>query len=542
MTEVNFLPGDRLPVYFALMVEKKSGYLVLVAMIFAVSMTFIDQTIVSISVPKIQEDLSLTSTGVQWVINGYLLSLAALFALGGKLADVFGHRRLVVIGVLVFALSSALCGATPDTSIDEAWLIFFRIVQGAGAALMFPAALAIVISSFPIQERGKAMAIFFGVTGAFTSVGPLAGGYLSEWTWRAIFWINIPVAILSLVFIWISRPEETRRPQPIDYRGAVLVSLGMALGVLGLQQSSVWGWGAPLTWICIVGGLLVLGAFIRFEMRQQHPLIRVKIFRDRAFAVDNMLLFLLSIAFVPLFFFASMYSQLALGWQASEAGLYLLIFFGGFATAAQFGGRILDRAGARPTIIIGSLIAAIGFVLWALKLTDLDGGANAQWPFIVLTGVGFGLLLGPVATDAVNRAPNTSYGEATGVTQTVRNYGASVGMAILGTILILRNKVNIENALAGKVPKAEAHQIADEVSSAGSGSVVSSTPQGGKGEQIYHAVQSAFAESSRTVFLCMAGVMAACFVVALIGSPPGRMEEVIPDDPQVADPESSGAA
>ncbi|HMU26940.1 MAG TPA: MFS transporter [Solirubrobacterales bacterium] len=526
------------------MAEQKSGYLVLVAMIFAVSMTFIDQTIVSISIPEIQKDLSLTSTGVQWVINGYLLSLAALFALGGKLADVFGHRRLVVIGVLIFAVSSACCGFTPDSSIDEAWLIFFRVIQGAGAALMFPAALAIVISSFPIRERGKAMAIFFGVTGAFTSIGPLAGGYLSEWTWRAIFWINIPVAILSLIFIWISKPEETKRPQPIDYRGAVLVCIGMALAVLGLQQSSTWGWGDPVTWICIVGGLLVLAFFIRFEMKQEHPLIRVAIFKDRAFAVDNVLLFLLSVAFVPLFFFASMYAQLALGWETSEAGLYLLIFFAGFATAAQFGGRVLDSRGARPTVILGSLLASVGFVFWAMKLTDLAGGSNAQWPFIVLTGVGFGLLLGPVATDAVNRAPNTSYGEATGITQTVRNYGASVGMAVLGTILILQNKSNIESELAGKVPARTASQIADEVSKAGSGAVTSSAPSGGKAEEIYHSVQQAFAQSSKTVFLCMAGVMALCFVVALIGSPAGRMEEVFADEGEApkADPDRDPAA
>ncbi|MBN8866963.1 MAG: MFS transporter [Solirubrobacterales bacterium] len=512
------------------MAEKKSGYLVLVAMIFAVSMTFIDQTIVSISVPEIQKDLSLSSTGVQWVINGYLLSLAALFALGGKLADVLGHRTMVVTGVLIFAISSALCGATPDTSLDEAWLIFFRIVQGAGAAIMFPAALAIVIKSFPIDQRGKAMAIFFGVTGAFTSIGPIAGGYLSEWTWRAIFWINIPVAILSLIFIAVSKPEQSKRPQPIDYRGAVLVALGMGLAVLGLQQSSIWGWGDPITWVCIVGGLLVLLGFIRFELRQEHPLIRVAIFKDRAFAVDNVILFLLSIAFVPLFFFASMYSQLALGWEASEAGLYLLIFFGGFAVASQWGGRILDSKGARPTVVIGSLLAAVGFVLWGLKLTDLDGGSGAQWPFIVLTGVGFGLLLGPVATDAVNRAPNTSYGEATGITQTVRNYGASIGMAVLGTILILENKSNVASQLDGKVPDNVAHQIADQVSKAGSGGAVSSAPSGGKGEEIFHAVQQAFAESSRTIFLCMAGVMAVCFLVALISSPAGKMEEIIADE------------
>src|SRR5277367_4609 len=183
-----------------------SRNLILAAMIFAVSMTFIDQTIVSIAAPKIQRELHLSATGVQWAINAYLLSLAALFAFGGRLADTVGHRRMVTLGVVVFAGASALCGLTPKGSLAEGWIVAFRVIQGAGGAIMFPAALAIVVQTFELRERGKALAIFFGIAGGLTAIGPILGGYLTEWTWRAIFWVNIPVAIIALVLIFISKP------------------------------------------------------------------------------------------------------------------------------------------------------------------------------------------------------------------------------------------------------------------------------------------------------------------------------------------------
>jgi len=204
-------------------------------MIFAVSMTFIDQTIVAISLPTIQQDVHLSTTGSQWIINGYLLSLSALFAFGGRLADIAGHRRMVVLGVILFAVCSALCGATPTGSGAEAWLIFFRILQGAGAAIMFPAALAIVLDAFPVAERGRAMAIFFGIAGGLTSIGPIAGGYLTEWTWRSIFWINVPVALVALFLTWRAKPAEERHPGTIDYRGTVLACGGM--GLLGRRRA-----------------------------------------------------------------------------------------------------------------------------------------------------------------------------------------------------------------------------------------------------------------------------------------------------------------
>ena len=165
----------------------RSRSLVLAAMIFAVSMTFIDQTIVSIAAPHIQRELGLTNTGMQWAINAYLLSLAALFAFGGRLADTMGHRRMVMLGVVIFAGSSAACGLTPTGSAAEAWIVAFRAVQGAGGAIMFPAALAAVVQTFPLQQRGRALALFFGIAGGLTAIGPVLGGFLTEWTWRAIF-------------------------------------------------------------------------------------------------------------------------------------------------------------------------------------------------------------------------------------------------------------------------------------------------------------------------------------------------------------------
>jgi len=506
--------------------------LVLAAMIFAVAMMFIDQTIVAIAIPDIENDLDLTATGAQWIINGYLLALSALFAFGGKLTDVLGHRRMVLIGVVGFAAASALCGATPSGDIGEAWIIAFRIVQGAFAAVMFPAALAIVVGAFDVRERGKALAIFFAVTGGLTSIGPLAGGFLVEWTWRAIFWINIPVAIVAVLLTIKAKPDNTRKQVPIDYRGTVLVCAGMGLIVLGLQQSAVWGWGSIATWAAIVVGLLLMVAFWRLQLRTPEPLIRVRIFADRYFTADNAVLFLMSACFIPVFFFASIYSQLVLEYNASNAGLYLVIFFGGFAGAAQIGGRLLDARGAFIPVVAGCAIAAVGFYLWGQQLPDAS--LSSQWIYIVITGAGMGLVLSPVSTDALNRAPAGSYGEVTGITQTVRNFGSSLGLAVLGTIMISSNRTNLESTLGGVgVPKQVSDRIADQLSSgAGSGGANGGGEASGR---VFDAIQHGFALTSETVFTVMAAIMAAAFVVALL-----FMSKTVA--PQVAEAHEDAAA
>ncbi|HEX5593666.1 MAG TPA: MFS transporter [Solirubrobacterales bacterium] len=515
----------------------QNSKLILAAMIFAVSMTFIDQTIVAIAIPTIQEDLSLSATGVQWIINGYLLSLSALFAFGGRLADIAGHRRMVITGVVIFATASALCGATPSGALDEPWFITFRVIQGAGAAIMFPAALAIVLNAFPVRERGQAMAIFFAIAGGLTSVGPIAGGFLVEWTWRAIFWVNIPVAIIALVLIAKSKPTDEKHPAPLDYTGTVLITAGMAFTVLGLQQSSVWGWDSPATWACIVGGLAILASFVRYELRIANPLLRLSVFRDRAFTIDNVVLFFLMIAFVPLFFFASMYAQISLGESASQTGLYLLTFFAGFATASQFGGKVLDRVGARPAVVLGCAVAAVGFYLWGHSLTELS--YSDQWYYIVIAGAGVGLVLSPANTDALNRVPRSRYGEATGITQTVRNFGSSLGLAVLGTILISENRSNLEATAAEHgAPKQAADAIADAISQGGSHAEAGQKVTGAVAKVVEN-IPHDFALASRTVFYGMAVAMAIAFVVALVGMPSGKVETEVED---FGEPTSAGPA
>jgi EmrB/QacA subfamily drug resistance transporter len=506
----------------------KNKNLVLAAMIFAVAMMFIDQTIVVLAIPSLQHELHLSPTGSQWIVNGYLLAISAFFALGGRVADIFGHRRTVILGTILFALFSALCGATPTGSIGQTWIVAFRVLQGVSAAFLFPAALAIVVSTYEVRERGKYLAIFFSVSGGLTAIGPIAGGYLTQWTWRSVFWINVPVAIVAVVLTLIADPAEHRQRERIDATGGVLVCAGMAIGVLGLQQASVWGWGSPATWVCLIVGLVLLIGFVRWELRTSQPLVPIHLFANRGFAVDNAVLFLLSICFVPFFFFASLYAQVALGDSSSNAGLFLLVFFGGFTIAAQWGGRILDARGARPTVVLGCAVSAVGFYLWANKLEGLSFGS--QWIYIAIAGAGMGMVLGPVSTDALNRAASTAYGAVTGVTQTVRNFGGSLGLAVLGSLLITETTSKVEKTLGGfGVPKATADRIARQVSGA-SGGASGGGASGSRGPRprgVVHAVQADFASATKLVVIGMAAAMAVAFVVSALGLPRGRAGETV---------------
>jgi EmrB/QacA subfamily drug resistance transporter len=489
--------------------------LVLAAMIFAVAMTFIDQTIVSIAVPKIESELHLSINGVQWVVNGYLLALAATFAFGGRLSDMIGHRRMVVIGVLVFALSSVCCGLTPKGSYAEAWIVVWRVIQGMGGAIMYPAALAIVVSAFPVRERGRAMAIFFGVAGGLTAIGPILGGYLSEWTWRAIFWVNVPVAIIALVLTAIARPATQTRPGRLDVRGLVLISGGVGLAIFGLQQTQVWGWRNVTTIACMAAGVILLVVFGLAELRERQPLIAIRVFKIRAFLVENIVLFTSMIVFIPVFFFASIYAQIALNYSSQNAGLYLLCFFAGFAPGAQIGGRRLDRSGAKEIVVAGCAVAVAGFALWAGTATQLSLGH--QWYYIVLSGLGVGMMLGPANTDAINQVGRLSYGEATGVTQTVRNFGSSFGLAALGTLLISVERSHLVTRLQGLgLPPAAAHSAASALSSTRGSSAPSSVPAA-LARSVFHAARLSLADGMRAVLYGMAVAMAIAGIVAVIG-------------------------
>jgi MFS family permease len=416
---------------------------------------------------------------------------------------------MVIVGIVVFAGASGMCGLTPKGSLAEAWLVSFRVLQGAGGALMYPAALAIVVEHYPRQERGKALALFFGIAGGLTAVGPALGGFLVQWTWRSIFWINIPVAIVALILTARANPETVRRPAPMDYRGLALIASGVGLSVFGFQQSEQWGWSNPMTEITIVAGAVLIAVFLRVERRTRSPLINVRFFADHRFLMDNIILLVTTTVFVPIFFFASEYSQVALGEKATKASLTLLYFFLGFVVAAQVGGRMLDRIGAKRPIVIGCSLACVSLCLWANHATTLRIGPQVWW--IVLTGAGMGLMLGQANTDALNRSSSDSYGEATGITQTIRNYGSSMGLAVFGTVLVSAFRSRLTSSIESQgASSATAHHTASTIStlSGSSGGTVSTIP---------HFVRLDFATAIQHVLYGMGAIMGVAAVIAFLG-------------------------
>jgi predicted MFS family arabinose efflux permease len=290
----------------------------------------------------------------------------------------------------------------------------------------------------------------------------------------------------------------------------------VGLSVFGFQQSAPLGWGDPAVWASIAAGVLLLIVFFAVERRTASPLINVRIFRNRAFLVENIIIGVAMMAFIPVFFFAALYGQIALAEKATTASLLLLYFFSGFVVCAQIGGRMLDRIGAKLPVVLGCVLAAVGFGLWASKATDLHAGAPVI--YIVMAGAGMGLMLGQANTDAINRASRYSYGEATGITQTVRNYGASLGFAILGTLLITRFRSAITASLTGQglsgpAASAQASKIAQL--------------QGGNGNvtAIPQFIRADFATATRDVLYGMCVIMAVAAFVALRGLRRGVQED-----------------
>ena len=446
------------------------------------AMVMIDFTIVSISVTTIQRDLHLSATAAQWTVTAYALATAAFIALGGRLGDIIGHKRIVAIGIVLFALASTICGLTPDTSVAEPWLIAFRALQGIGGALLIPSTTVLVLDSFPPQERGKGLAVFFIVAGLFTAGGPIAGSYLTQyWTWRAIFWINVPVALLSLTEFAFIKLNDVKHPARIDWVGAGLLIAGMGLLVLGLQESNAWGWSSAATIGSIVAGAVILMVFTLFESRAESPLISIQAFVDnRAFAVDNLLTLLLFFTWLAVFFFGSIYFQVSVGQEPTEAGFSILTMFYSFFIASRIGGGMLDRVGAKQPVTLGLAAIAVGLWLWGSELSSLSRSGTLAG--MLVTGAGFGLAMSALNTDALNRAPAEIRGEASGIVQTFRNFGSALGMAILGTIVL-----------------------------------------GALGP---HTTPSGFADALETAFYVGAGVTAAAFLLARAFMPGGKQDDI----------------
>lgn len=504
-------------------ISKKAQNILLAAMIFAVSMTTIDATIVALSADTIQAKLGISHAAVTWSVNAYILATAAFFMLGGKLADVFGHRKMVIVGILTFALFSLLCGLTPAGEIAAPWLIICRTLQGIGTAIMFPAALGIVLSHFSADSRGKAVATFFGITGGMTALGPLLGGYLTEWTWRAIFWVNLPIAVIALVLILSQKIRDKGTGNKIDWAGGTLIAASMAMSIVGFQQAGTWGWDSPLTWLFVGAGLALFALFVMFERDRKDPLVNVSAFKQRGFSLSVLAVLFSSIAFVPIFFFLSVYGQISLDLNVYQTALLMFEFFIGFVLASNLGGRLFDKRGAKLPLMIGGALGAFAFAWWATKLDILSNGAafleSPQfWP-TVLAGAGIGFMFTAAATDVANKAPNQSYGEATGISQTAKNFGGALGLAVLAAVVSTHLTANITTSFTAMgATTAQAQAVAADINS-GSGSKDDNRDKDlpkDVQEEIESAVQLSYADATKWAFYGMSAAMAVVFLLGVV--------------------------
>jgi EmrB/QacA subfamily drug resistance transporter len=408
----------------------------------ALSMVLIDETAVSVALPTIQRDLHMSPSGLPWVVNSYLLTLACCVAVGGRLGELLGQARMFRIGAVAFVAASAGCGLAGS----GAWLIAARAVQGLAAAAMLPASGAIVINAFGAGERGRAMGTYAGISMISLALGPLLGGLLTQGiTWRAVFWINLPVGLAMLALAQSALPaDDPERGAAMDWPGAATLVPGLVGIVLALMQSAQWGWASPATIALLGGGAALLATFIVTEARRSSPLVQLKLFASRNFSAGTTVLGCVQFALTGLTVFGAIYVQEILGFGPISAGLALLPVVLPVMLLSPAAGRAYDRFGPRALVATGAALLGMG-TIWTAGLL---GMFRYAWllPGLVLTGIGIALVMTPVSTDALNTAPSTCRGQALGVIQTLRHMGGTVGLAIMGAAVARTQRTRLSGA------------------------------------------------------------------------------------------------
>jgi EmrB/QacA subfamily drug resistance transporter len=411
--------------------EQNRKWWTLGAMCFALFMIMLDNTVVNVALPSIQKDLNASLSALEWTINAYTLTFAVLLVTGGRLGDIFGRRRAFLFGVVAFALSSATAGFAPnDTS-----LIVSRAVQGIGAAFMLPATLSIITNAFPPAERGRAIGTWAGVSALALAMGPVVGGFLTEQvSWRAIFFLNLPVAALAVV-VALAAAKESRDPtvpRKVDYLGVGTLSVGLASLVLALVEGNSWGWGSTRVISLLALSVIGIVSFVLVENRVRFPMVEFSFFRSRQFVGTNGIAYVVSFAMLAMFFFMALYMQNILGYSPLQAGVRFLPSTAVIIVTAPLAGRLTDRIGARLPIAVGLSLVAIA-LYWQSQIT-VDTGYGFLLPAFVLMGIGIGMTMSPMSTAAMNAVQEAKAGVASGILSMSRMVGGTFGVAAVGAL------------------------------------------------------------------------------------------------------------
>jgi EmrB/QacA subfamily drug resistance transporter len=401
-------------------------------------MVVLDASIVNVALPSIQRDLHFSTSGLQWIVNAYTLTFAGFLLLGGRAADLYGRRRVFLVGLALFTVSSLLGGMAQS----QAWLISARALQGLGAAILAPATLTILTASFAEgPARAKALGVWSAVSAAGASAGALFGGILTDLlSWRWILFVNVPIGVVALLaasrFLPESRAEMTHRH--LDLAGASTVTAGLVAIVYGIVSTETNSWGSAHVLVPLAVGVVLLAVFFFLQARvSKAPLVPLGIFRSRSVSSANVVMFLMFGALFGSWYFETLYMQRVLGFSPLQAGLAFLPQTLLIAAGAQVTARMVPKLGPRPLIIVGTLVAA-GGLAWMSRVTpDSTFLAGLFGPF-VLIGLGMGLAVTPIAVAGTAGVPREEAGLASGLLNTSRTVGASIGLATLATLAATR--------------------------------------------------------------------------------------------------------
>ena len=408
-------------------VSVQTGRWVLFATILASSMAFIDGSALNVVLPALQQDLGATGAQLLWIVNAYLLMLASLILVGGSLGDLYGRKRVFMIGVALFAGASMVCGLAQTADL----LIAARVVQGIGGALMVPGSLAIISASFGPDRRGQAIGTWSAFSTITTVIGPLLGGELaSRGLWRGVFFINIPLALLALAALRWKVPEsrDARDAPRLDYPGAALVTVGLAGITYGFIEAPARGLSDPQILLALIGGAAALLAFLVVETRSRHPMMPLSLFRSRTFSGAN----LLTLFFLPLNLVQ------AQGYDEAMAGRATLPFALLLTLLSRWAGGLVDRYGPRLPLVIGPAITGLGFLMMAFP--GLTNGPDDFWrtylPAIAMTGVGMGVTVAPLTTAVMGAVSSNHAGVASGINNAVARTAGVLAIAVMGAIFL----------------------------------------------------------------------------------------------------------
>jgi EmrB/QacA subfamily drug resistance transporter len=515
------------------MTEENRKWWTLAAMCFALFMIMLDNTVVNVALPSIQRDLHASITSLEWTVNAYTLTFAVLLVTGGRLGDIFGRRMMFLFGLIVFATSSALIGLAPTQEL----LVAGRAVQGIGAAFMMPGTLSIISNAFPPEERGRAIGTWAGVSALALAIGPVVGGALTEYvSWRAIFFLNLPVAaaaiVVTLFAVHNSRDETVDRS--IDFPGIAAITVGLTSLILVLIEGNSWGWGSARAIALFAATAIGFIAFALIETHRRVPMVDFKFFRSRTFLGANLVAIVISFAMLAQFFFLALYMQNILHFSALQAGVRFLPSTLMIVIVAPIAGRLSDRIGPKPLIIAGLSLLGLSLFLQS-QITPTTGYATLLPAFVVM-GIGIALTMSPMSTAAMNAVNVAKAGVASGTLSMSRMVGGSLGVAVTGALFQNQFSTRVHDLTAGTpLAKYPSGQMFEAVSSGQSSQIANgASPQ--QASELLAVARNAFvhalANSMRlSLAVVVVGMLAAALFIKGKGIPSrGRQaEEVHPE-------------